>query len=297
MKSYEQALNEIYSKANEQIKKRNLRQKRSMTFIASFAALGVLVISLSIGIFDREKPPMGPVDETDFGDHEGEDSVGTQTPNNNGIVVDPYSPSIYPDAWKRMNAVIVKWGEQNEQTWSESVGQGRRIEYVGVDVEFITVYSDTMYESLIPSIEETIEQTTYLMIPTYHLNEIKAGERALVFLDRIAEIIYQAPDGTHTHTRLLGVRLGVSIGEDRYVPAPIFLIENETVTVPEDAYYIAPQNDEYSMYIMSHLAKANQYISAGDTGEAVIFQRGIAVKDLETFFAYICKADDPTHLP
>ena len=69
-------------------------------------------------------------------------------------------------------------GRTNEQTWSESYGKyasydekAFMVEYVGVNVEFLTVYSETMKESLIPNIENIIEQTTYLMIPKYYIEE------------------------------------------------------------------------------------------------------------------------------
>ena len=298
MKSYDQALNEIYSMANEQIaKSQRHKQKRQKIFILVVPVCFLLVISLSICVgMGVIKPPTDDgneeniADQTPVEDNKGDENIFWDGEN--------MQPNIYPSAWKKLNAVIVKWGEPNEQTWSESYGKyasydekAFMVEYVGVNVEFLTVYSETMKESLIPNIENIIEQTTYLMIPKYYIEEIKVGDIALVFLDSIANVAVQASDGSFygLFTTILGIRCGDCIAEDKYVPAPIFNIVNNKLVISENFYEVNPDNGEYYMDVMNLLLKANEYICKNDSTELVIFENGISVEDLSDLFEYICE--------
>ncbi len=297
MKSYEQALNEIYSKADERLSQINKRKKRTKIILLTFAPIClVLAITLSAGIglgFGSTSPALN----NDTSQNGMQQNFIDENPITNADVnhMDNIEPSIYPGAWKKMNAVIVKWGERNNQTWSESYGQYARyegqsytIEYVGVDVEFLKVYSDTMSESLIPNVEKTIEQTTYLMIPEYCLNEINAGDTALVFLEVIANVINQDSDGISTVTHLLGVRLGDGTAPGQFVTAPIFAISNGKVLVTDDAYERDSQNDEYYMGVMNYLCDANEYIQKDSAVKTVIFENGVDVEELADLFSYVC---------
>jgi len=301
MKSYEQALNEIYSKAEQQMAEMYERKKRRMVFMLSVVPMCILfVVTASIGIAanKRHHHPIIDASRTDKENTLKTDSTvssnvygGTDASNSGSEGSE--IPSIYPNTWKKINAVIVKWGDQNEQTWSETYGgyDGKSfvVEYVGVNIELITVYSDTMKESLILDVENIIGQAEYLMIPKHHLDEIRAGDTALVFLEQIARVGDQAVDGTFlgTYTTVLGVKAGNRIDSDQYVPAPIFSIENEKVIVGESAYGINPKNGEYYMSIMTCLEKANDLVRKTGT-EFPIFENGISVEDLGKLFHYIC---------
>ena len=195
-------------------------------------------------------------------------------------------PSIYPSAWKGMNAVIVKWGETNDQARNEM-----GVDYVGVDVEFVTVFSETMSKSHIDGIERIIEKTSYLMIPTFCLGEIKAGEPSLVFLKRIAHIGSNAPDGTEKATTLLGVGWSNIPTEDGDITIPnFFSIEDGKVIVPERAYEIKP-GGEYYCSIMTYMSEANKYVQKNDPSASFLFTDGATVEDIAKLFAFICQVE------
>lgn len=315
MKSYDQTLNEIYTKANEQMTEiRQRRQKRRKIFVSVAPVCFLLVMSLSIWVgMNFGKTPIAGLNDPIDTQQENPLDVGIgdsaiveppsmdDTPKTDQIVsgnAGTAMPSIYPSAWKKMNAVIVNWGEQNDQTWIENYGkyshyneENFSIEYVGVNVEFVTVFSETMSESLIPDIEKEIEQTTYLMIPKFYLEEIEAGDTSLVFLQRIANVANTAPDGTFlgTYTTILGAMVGDCLAEDKYIPAPIFCIENDKILVPEQTYEINPDNGEYYSYIMNLLQEANEYVRKNESSTSVAFADGASVEDIAKFFAFICE--------
>ena len=300
MKSYDQALNEIYQKAQEKTVQIKKRRKIMLTAIPV-----CLVITLSVGMLFLITPPSVP----DNGNHpnEGinnglEDNISKDDPNKNEQVSTPNQditdaePSIYPGAWKDLNAVLIRWGEMTDATWSETWGGPvqesgiYKVEYVGVSVEFLEVYSETMTESLIDDIEKTISKTTYLLIPKEALDQIEIGGTSLVFIDR-REIIHRAvqdADGTHygEYEDILGVRLGEWLSPGEFVPAPIFTVRDGKVEIPESAY-LKDKNQQYYMRVIGHLCRANDYIDKkGETGIAK-FENGITVEELGKYFSYI----------
>ena len=309
MKSYEQALNEIYSKANEQLLQMNKRKKRTQMILLSLSPLClVLTIALSVGIGSSiGNTTPAPNNDThdnvlnveDSSVHETQDnftandSITSKDVSDDEIIYEPFEPSIYPGAWRTMNAAIVRWGEQNDQTWRETTYMA---EYVGINVEFVKVYSETMSESdvydVINDIEENlenaVEQTTYLLIPEYHLNEIKAGDTALVFLDVFENWINQDADGTETVTHVMGVRLGKRIEPGKFVPAPIFAVSDGKVLVPDYAYEFDPKYGGYYMWVMDYLHEANEYIRKNSDVQLAVFENGVDVEELADYFAYIC---------
>ncbi len=305
MKSYEQALNEIYSKADEkllQINKRKQRTRKVLLTIAPICLVLIIASSAFIGLGIGRKSPHADNDTMNNVSNKDESSEnGAQNdpaaneapffPDANGA-----EPSIYPGAWRKMNAVIVKWGEQNDQIRSESYGQYAQnegesytVKYVGVDVEFLKVYSDTMRESLAPDVEKAIGQTTYLLIPEYCLDKINAGDAALVFLDVIANVINQGPDGaSSTAVPLLGVRCGGLIAPGQFAAAPIFDISDGKVSVTDDAYKKDPQNGEYCMEVMNYLRDANKCMEKDGAVKTVIFENGADIEGLAELFSYVC---------
>ncbi len=310
MKSYDQTLNEIYTKANNQISKMHQRKQKRIKIVAAFAPLCLLlVVSLSIGVgMNMNKTPTNcPISDQES--HLGNNTDAgiilepppvDNTTNAEDLVSDGVGsavPSIFPHAWKKMNAVIVKWGEQNNETWVESYGKYAhydekifQIECVGVNVEFITVFTETMSESNITDIENIIKNTTYLMIPKFYLDEIEAGDTSLVFLQQIARFGDTDPDGKFlgTYTTVLGAMVGDCIAEDKYVPASIFNIEDDKIRVPEQAYEINPENEQYYSHIMNILQEANEYVLKNDSSSSVAFKDGASVEDISELFAIVC---------
>lgn len=267
------------SKGSEQNAELCQCNKRLLIIIAHMCILLIIMLSIDIGMhIEKTRSADDPVPTQ-------ESTLGDQNPSENTreteILDDDFSS--YPGAWKRMNAVIVKWGDQNGETWSEFP-----VDYVGVNVEFIDVFSETMEESYITDIEDIIAQTSYLMVPKHHLDEIKAGNTALVFLDRIATVVSQDANLHTTVTILLGIRPGELIAPDTYIPSPIFHIAEDKVIVNEAYYEIRPATGEYYMSEMSHLQEASAYIRKHSPDKAVTFENGISVEDLRYLFAFIC---------
>ena len=295
----------VYAKTN--LKNERKPNKNIWFRFGAIAACFLLIVSAVIVVpMLREDdpgiitPPGGTSNDID--ENPGPGTIGNPPPidNNqqNGDVIsggeNSMIPSIYPNAWQQMNVVIVKWKEQNEHTWSETYkqydGKNVTIDYVGVEVEFVTVYSETMKESLIPNIESVIEQTTYLMIPKCYLDDIKFGDTALVFLEKIADVAIQDPNGNFEgmFTTVLGVRLGDNIAQGKYVPASIFNIVDDKLVINEKFYEVNPDNDEYYMIVMTHLHKANEYIRKNDSMKSIVFENGVNVVDLGAYFEFIC---------
>lgn len=281
MKSCDNTTEKNNSKGSEQNAELCQRKKRLLIIIAHMCILPIIMLSIGIGMhIEKTHSADDPVPTQ-------ESTLADQTPSENTIETEQSCGgfySLYPGAWKRMNAVIVKWGDQNGQTRNDFP-----VDYVGVNVEFIDVFSETMEESYITDIEDIIAQTSYLMVPKHHLDEIKAGNTALVFLDRIATVVSQDANLHTTVTILLGIRPGELIAPDTYIPSPIFHIAEDKVIVNEAYYEIRPATGEYYMSEMSHLQKANAYICEHNPDKAVTFENGISVEDLRYLFAFICE--------
>ena len=265
---------------------------RSGNIVTLVCLMLAIMLSISIRIHIRETPSIDnhtPTQESNVANQDLAESI-CKTETTSTIL------PIYPGSWKNMNAVIVKWGEQNGQSWSETYGQyshydrkSFKVKYIGINVEFITVYSETMKESLISDIENVIAQTTYLMIPQHHLDEITAGNTALVFLDKLANIITQEPNGNTNVTTLLGASVGECIAPDTYIPAPIFHIAEDKVIVSEACYQVRPTSGEYYMPVMNAMQEANVYIQKYSPDKTLAFESGLSVENLRCLFSFICK--------
>lgn len=301
MKSYDQALNEIYRKANEsQLRMRARRKQIKKILLTAASFCLILMVSLTFGIGQLDKHPhpspsgegsnIGTADIIENDPNTGE-SIDDLTEETNGTI----EIGIYPHAWRGMNGVIVKWGEPNGETWEETVtlyysGPNYSMRYIGIEVEFLEVYSETMSESLIPDIEGTIGGTSYLLIPERCLEYIKTGDTALVFLDMICRLgMRQDADGNlRGEEEILGVKLG------NYVPgikdlsdAPIFPIADGRVIVSEDKLFMNDRIGEYYMSEMELLGEANKLITKKGA-DCAIFENGMPADDLGDYFFYIC---------
>lgn len=318
MKSYGHAPDDIYAKATEptlRMRQRKQKRKKAITALGFVCLLLIVLLSIGCGMSLESTPIIGSnatelLYDTPLHNTENDNTVTDRNSNNNkngNEVVMPdvasdLMPSMYPTAWKEMNAVIVKWGEQNDQTWVENYGKyshydGKNysIEYVGVNVEFTIVFTETMSESLIPEIEKTIAKTTYLMIPKFYMKEIETGDTSLVFLQQIARYADITPDGAFlgTYTTILGAKVGDCLAEEKFVPAPIFNIKNGIIHIPEQAYETRSENGEYYSYIVSLLQEANEYVLKKDLSTSMAFKDGATVEEISEFFEFICSDLNP----
>ena len=107
--------------------------------------------------------------------------------------------SPYAFGWKRMCAVIVKWGTVNDKTFIDSqLGEYDRewtdIEYIGVNVDFVKIFFNTMQDGFDTLF--TIDKATCLLIPEYYLPQINEGDKSLVFLYCFGHTYERSTDGT-----------------------------------------------------------------------------------------------------
>ena len=160
MKSYERSCGEIYTKANKQIAGICQFKRKLKMIITPVVSVGVLLaIMLSMTACTNGKIAQSPGDSIDNINNfsENDTTISDTLSDKSSDKFLESMPSIYPSAWKGMNAVIVKWGETNDQARNEM-----GVDYVGVDVEFVTVFSETMSKSNIDGIERIIEKSPIL---------------------------------------------------------------------------------------------------------------------------------------
>ena len=257
----------------------------------------LLVILLVFGIgrkYSSSNPPSadGP-QETAPSDNRETIPPTTQKPTENDIEI-LIDPPPYPGLWQQMNALIVKWGEPNEYSHADTVrpAYGSDItyteEYIGVDVEVITLYTETIQGHPVWYAEE-LQEITFLMVPKYHLEEIKAGDTALVFAERLMEFSGQDQYGTTTVTPTFGPLHGAYLAPDKYVPASIFPIKDNRILVGEDCYERDPQSQDYYMSVMNYMQEANEYIRKHNPETAVTFENSMRVEDFSRLLTYICQ--------
>ncbi len=212
-------------------------------------------------------------------------------------IFEPFIEPIYSiESFQSMNAVIVKWGKQNKACRKETETyvvdkkpQDQEITYVGVDVEFIKIFDQTMKKSNYTNFLGNISKTDFLMIPEQYLEYAQEGQTSLVFLDLIYIQGQTSNTGSHVVVRQLGVRLGELISEGEFACPPIFQIENDKILVPEEAYLTEKFNGSY--YLMSEmytLQSANEYVQKV-LGESLRFENGMSTPSLDEYFTLICK--------
>lgn len=206
-------------------------------------------------------------------------------------------PSIFPDAWKSMNAVMVKWGKKNGEKWHESsaywengVSYPYKINYIGVDVELVKVFDETMEQSNYTDFYGNMPNVTSLMLPEQYIEYAREGETSLVFLDLIYKLSGQLEGGGYLTTRRLGVRLGGRIAEGEFSEPPIFAIEDGKIQVPDRAYLTRSGEDDgnYFTQEINYLVEANEHIQKSGA-KLHLFVNGMTVEAFDEFIKYICK--------
>lgn len=202
------------------------------------------------------------------------------TPADTTTVVASVCPPIYSiDSFRSMNAVIVKWGAQNETRWEDPT---THTVYVDVDAEFVKVFDQTMQKSNYTQFYGNISKTDFLMIPEQYLGHTTEGRMSLVFLD----LIYSRTAVIDINR--LGVWLGDAIGEGEYAYPPIFQIEEDKILVPDKAYLQKSDSSDYFTNKMTALQSANEYVKV-ILGKSLRFENGISTAALDEYFTLICK--------
>ena len=204
-------------------------------------------------------------------------------------------PSIYPDAWKSMNAVIVKWGKQNGEKWHDSSAyweNGERhsykVNYIGIDVEIVKIFDATMEQSNYTDFYGNMPNVTSLMLPEQYIEHAREGETSLVFLDLIYALSGQLEDGGYLTTRRLGVRLGDRIAEGEFSEPPVFAIEDGKLQIPDRAYLTRGGEDgNYYNQKIAYLAEANRHIQKSGA-DMQFFEDGMPAEILDEYFKVIC---------
>ncbi len=246
------------------------------SFIFSLLLLTAILLS-SCSMFQTDDPPPSPVE--------------SDTDSETGFVGEP---SIYPEAWKQLNAVIVKWGESKEpkNDWVE-VKSGTLTEgYSCVGIEVVHIYEETWSAKGYEKNLESIQNNDFLMIPNDVANELVPGETALVFLSRIQQVAAPPPGSNTVMNEDYKMLMGT---QDSYKIAPIFPIEDEKVTFPEGevletGYYNDDPDSEpkyTNMYLMGYIMKGNRCIEKNNAS-APPFTDGMSLEDLGEFFDYLC---------
>lgn len=315
MKCYDQSINEVYQRANEYYTARKTKRKKiilSALPILSMLLILTVCLIVFIPLMNNQgvTPPTDTVSQSDERKSNRDDTDVTESSSRNlntkkvdGGINGNLEPDIYPSAWKKMNAVIVKWGKQTDDTWIESFGifddtknseekadYSYEVKYVAIEVEFVAVFRETMTESLIPNVEKNIEQCSSILIPEYCLSNINEGQESLVFLNSICRKGVTNNSGELLEIKeYLGVRAGNYLEKDTFAAAPIFSITQDgRVVVPPKAYDTNEKTNEYQMGIMNCLTEANNRIIKNNMSSIEIFKDKISVPALKVYFAYIC---------
>ena len=257
-------------------------KKRLILSVAAILTT-VLILLTSCGV-DNSGTPQDYSTDTTAENTEATDSITTSVEDLPILYQTDTNSIPYPSVWRNMNAVIVKWGGKAEQTWSESYGSVANgnyfvINYLGIEVEFIKIFEQTMSETNM-DIGSVIEKTEYLLIPEQCAADIQVGQTALVFLDRIHSGNYGIQ---------LGCRLGSYTEQNNFGEAPIFPIEDGALVISSRAYLTYEGKDHYYlMSDMNHLKEANKYIQKEYVGKP-IFENGMLTDTLDEFFDLICQ--------
>lgn len=106
--------------------------------------------------------------------------------------------------------------------------------------------------SLVDGIEDVISKTDCLYIPEQYASEIKAGDRALLFLNSIFKKGITDDQGVFNgeFETGLGICIGERLTEDSFFEPPIFTIERDRLNITETTYS--------SCGIMENLTYANK---------------------------------------
>lgn len=310
MKSYEETLVSIRKKAIELIEKRKEQKRKIKTTLFSvvpaFLVIGVLIAAVSVGPLNRSNDHNTPL-TTALPDGtnpvQTEEIFVTTDCNVSG------EPSIYPDAWRKMNAFLIEWGEPTSDTDWESFALRDgdtvipyRIDYTGVSVTVLKCFTSTVQEDYDENerfgLSDAIKNFNMLCVQKELLDQIRPGDTALVFVKLLSSPALTDSDGR----QLTGINSrGDQVGLWDYrfepafsaVPGPVydpiyavFPVIDGKLEIPAPAYR---RRDDGSFLLsqMSLLQYANQIIERQDPDNVPAFRNGMTVEEIGRFFDYL----------
>lgn len=252
MRSYEEALSDVYARAEKEKGRRAVRAKRFRAVVVPAVSL-CLVAAIGIGLIIRHAGRPGP--------------GGTFT-----------IPAGYASAWKGLNAVIVKWGQKSEEAYSfaDDAGQSG---YREVGIEVGTVFSGTMSGE---DVEDMIKSASSIIMPDGSLPE--NGMTSLVFLDKLCGVrnVFEEATAPEAADLLTAEPTGF------FVDPPSVDIIDGKLSFDSEAFESRYGGENY-MPVMDYLTCANEYVEA--TGADVgLFGDGMSVESLQRYFEYLASA-------
>ena len=316
MKSYDETLTSIREKAAELVKKQKERKRKAKTVLYSAVPV-ILVIGVIIAIGtagplnrpdDREPGQTGSLTEG-TAPAQTEPSVVTT----DSVVLSDVEPSIYPQAWRKMNAFLIRWGEPTDATYSESRGLWYGgtmtplvIDYTGVSVTILKCFESTVEREYDErerfGLGDAIGNFGELYVERELLEQIRPGDTSLVFVKLLASKSRSDPSGA----QLTGIdSQGNPAGLFDYlftpgftsVPGPefdplfaVFPVVDNKLVIPDKAY-VQRDNGDWLLYQMSLLQYANRIIELRGLDEIPAFRSGMPVEEIEEFFDYFCGSD------
>ncbi len=311
MKSYEETLVSIRKKARELIKKRDEQTKRIKTTLFSvvpaFLVIGVLIAAVSVGPLNRSNDHNTPL-TTSLPDGtnpvQTEEIFVTTDCNVSG------EPSIYPDAWRKMNAFLIKWGEPTNDTYGDSIALRDgdkvipyRIDYTGMPVTILKCFASTVQENYDENekygLSDAIKGFNMLYVQKELLDQIRPGDTSLVFVKLLYSTALTDSDGKQlTEVNSQGNTVG--LWDYRFTPAfssvpgpvydpiyAVFPVIDNKLEIPDSAYR-QRDNGSYFMYPMSLLQYANTIIERRSLDKVPTFRSGITALEIEVFFDHFC---------
>ncbi|MBO7375710.1 MAG: PASTA domain-containing protein [Clostridia bacterium] len=263
MRSLEEALNDVYARAEKEKNRREERKTRMRKLL--IPALSVcLVIALGAGVLTLFLKKGG--------------------------TGDPFPvPEGYPSLWRGMNAVIVRWGEENGRSYASPDGASDGSSgYSGVGVTVETLFGDTMTEAAISDAGGILGASRFILMPSAGTG-FEEGETALVFLDKVAIIPGDASAGSE------GAALSPEEAICVFVDPPAFRISDGKLIVDEEEYSARYSKDGY-MPVLDYLERANEYVT-GCGADVAVFGDGMDVGELDGYFSFLASSEEADRAP
>lgn len=311
MKSYEETLVSIRNKACELIEKRKEQKRKLKTTLFSvvpaFLVIGIVIAAISIAPLKPANDNNTPLTSSLPGGTtaaQTADSLVSTDPNVTG------EPSIYPDAWKTMNAFLVQWGEPtNDTDWDGFAlrdGDTYRIDYTGVSVTILKCFASTVREDYDENerfgLPDAIKSFNMLYVQKELLEQIRPGDTALVFVKLFRSTAMTDPDGN----QLTGINSqGNQVDLMDYLFTPgsaavtgpeydpiyaVFPVIDGKLEIPDSAYRRRDGGD-YFLFQTSLLQYANLIIDREGLDDVPAFRSGMTVEEIGRFFDYFCGSD------
>ncbi|MCD7783251.1 MAG: hypothetical protein LUI15_05120 [Firmicutes bacterium] len=198
-------------------------------------------------------------------------NTASDTEEQTEIIYDEEEPSIFPHAWRSMNAMIVTFGE-TDPSWSYDYI------YMSVGVENVEILSATMSESTLFNeeseaeypYEEGASSINHLIFTEEYLDDIVEGETALVFTGGTQSYYYENDDGEWVYENCINISFSI---------IPIV-----------DGKLVLP--DDFSETLTYYFTKGNTFMEKNYPDVDIRFEDGMTVEEFGEFVEYLCTEAD-----